>query len=121
VLSFGEPQSAETSASGYSGLQSNGRAGPLGILEGHPPGEFAPRTYPVLHGNPYAPAINKNGTADCQGGQTGYILSGADEYRLEGQALESPAFAVSNIAGSRGPTFHGRPRLPGKLQPREIP
>jgi hypothetical protein len=36
------------------------------------PGEFAPRDIPILHGNPYAPAVNKDGTADCQGGQTGY-------------------------------------------------
>ncbi|HKG36505.1 MAG TPA: MlaD family protein [Solirubrobacterales bacterium] len=121
VIGFGEPQSSETNLAGYSGLQANGRAGPLGILAGHPPGEFAPREFPILHGNPYSPALNKNGTADCQSGQTGYVLSGAEAYRLPGQAAESPAFAVSNISGSRGPTFAGRNRLPGKLQPRRIP
>jgi virulence factor Mce-like protein len=121
IISMGEPQSSQNSMSGYAGRQSNARAGPALLAHGHTPGEFVPRELPILHGNPYAPAINKNGTADCQAGQTGYILSGAEAYRLPGQALESPAFAVSNIAGSRGPTFHGRARRPDGLEPRRIP
>jgi len=46
------------------------------------------------------------------------VLSGAPEYRLPGQPLSNPAFGIHNIPGARGPTFAGRPRLPGRLQPR---
>jgi hypothetical protein len=100
--------------SGYSGLQSNGRTG----LASPNPGEFDPHEIPILHGNPYGPAITQDGRADCQSGQNGYVLSGAPEYRLPGQPLSNPAFGIHNIPGARGPTFAGRARLPGRLQPR---
>ena len=60
---------SETPIDGYSGLQANGISGP-----GSPPaGEFKPRELPILHGNPYGPAVDANGNADCQAGQTGYL------------------------------------------------
>ena len=108
------PGEAETAMSGYSGLQSNGRAG----LASPTPGEFEPRDLPILHGNVGGPAITESGEADCQSGQNGYVLSGAPEYRLPGQPLSNPAFGIHNIPGARGPTFAGRARLPGRLQPR---
>jgi virulence factor Mce-like protein len=120
IISTGLPNTSVGSMSGYSGIQSNGRAGPLGLEEGVPPGEFGPRHLPILHGNPYGPAVDASGRADCQAGQNGYILSGAPQYRLEGQALDNPAFGISDIPGLRGPTFHGRARAPEKLSPRSL-
>jgi virulence factor Mce-like protein len=108
------PGAAETPLSGYSGIAANGRAGGASPN----PGEFDPRELPILHGNPYGPAIDRNGNADCQSGQNGYILSGAPGYRLPGQPADDPGFAVSNIPGNRGPTFAGRDRVPPRLQPR---
>jgi virulence factor Mce-like protein len=108
---------------GYSGISANGRAGPTGFTE-NPElsnGEFAPHELPILHGNPYGPAIDSRGRADCQSGQNGYILSGAPEYRVRGQALDNPSVGVTNLPGSLGPTFAGRAKLPGRLQPRELP
>jgi hypothetical protein len=101
---------------GYSGLQANGIAGPVPIPTDN--GRFKPRELPIVHGNPYAPAVDKNGNADCQAGQTGYVLG---NYPLPGQSPNNPAFAISNIPGNRGTTFAGRPRLPGRLQPRKLP
>ena len=108
------PGEAKAPLGGYSGIQSNGIAGGASPH----PGEFEPRELPILHGNPYQPAIDSNGNADCQMGQNGYILSGAPEYRLPGQPLDNPSFGISNYPGSLGPTFAGRDRLPGRLQPR---
>jgi virulence factor Mce-like protein len=100
---------------GYSGLQANGIAGPApNPLEN---GRFKPRELPILHGNPYAPAVDSHGNADCQSGQTGYILG---QYRLPGQAANNPAFGISNIPGDRGPTFHGRSHVPGHLHPSKL-
>ncbi|HET8948500.1 MAG TPA: MlaD family protein [Candidatus Polarisedimenticolia bacterium] len=101
---------------GYSGLQANGIAGPVPIPTDN--GRFKPRELPIVHGNPYAPAVDKNGNADCQAGQTGYVLG---NYPLPGQSPNNPAFAISNIPGNRGTTFAGRPRLPGSLHPRKLP
>jgi ABC-type transporter Mla subunit MlaD len=50
---------------------------------------------PVLHGNPYGPAVT-NGQPNCQAGQTGYALG---EARLPGQNADNPAFGVSQVAG----------------------
>jgi hypothetical protein len=100
---------------GYSGLQGNGIAGPAPNPADN--GKFKPRELPILHGNPYAPAVEKNGNADCQAGQTGYVLG---QYRLPGQAANNPAFGISNIPGSRGTTFKGRAHLPGHLHPRKL-
>ena len=111
------PGEVEAPLAGYSGLQANGRAG-SGSLH---PGEFDPHELPILHGNPYAPATDSQGRADCQGGQNGYVLSGAPQYRLPGQASNNPAFGISNFPGNRGPTFAGREREPEKLKPRPLP
>jgi virulence factor Mce-like protein len=111
------PGEAEAPLAGYSGLQANGRAG---NASPHP-GQFEPHELPILHGNPYAPAIDSQGSADCQAGQNGYVLSGAPQYRVPGLAADNPAFGISNIPGNRGPTFHGRSRLPEHLQPRPQP
>ena len=110
------PGEVEAPLAGYSGLQSNGRAGTASPN----PGEFEPHELPILHGNPYAPAVDSQGRADCQAGQNGYVLSGAPQYRVPGLARDNPAFGISNIPGNRGPTFGGRARIPDNLQPRPL-
>ncbi len=89
------PLSAEVQApaTGYSGIQSNGR---VSNAEG---GTFEPYKIPILNAHPYGPAGQKN--ADCQGGQSGYELG---DLRVAGQAADNPANGVSDLPGSRGPT-----------------
>ncbi|MGH2980841.1 MAG: hypothetical protein ACRDKV_02200, partial [Solirubrobacterales bacterium] len=106
----------ETPMSGYSGLQSNGQAGP--VPNPAEAGRFKPRELPILHGNPYGPAVDASGNADCQLGQTGYLLG---DLRVPGQSPANPAVGVANIPGNRGPTFHGRASVPGELHPRNLP
>jgi len=110
------PGEVQAPLGGYSGIQANGIAGTASPNAG----EFEPRELPIIHGNPYAPAVDSQGNADCQSGQTGYVLSGAPEYRVPGLPVSNPAFGISDIPGNRGPTFNGRARLPQKLQPRVL-
>jgi ABC-type transporter Mla subunit MlaD len=50
---------------------------------------------PILHGNPYGPAVT-DGKPNCQAGQTGYALGQA---LLPGQDPDNPTFGVPQIAG----------------------
>jgi len=113
------PGNVEAPLGGYSGITANGKEGAV-PPQGEPPepGKFKPRELPILHGNAYAPAVDGNGNADCQPGQTGYVLG---QYRIPGQAKDNPAFGISDIPGSRGTTFNGRAHVPGHLQPRPLP
>jgi len=79
----------------YSGGQTNGR---LSQLAPSNPGQFKPRTIPILHGSPYGPAVT-NGQANCQAGQAGYPLGQA---LLPGQSPSNPAFSVPDIAAAAG-------------------
>jgi ABC-type transporter Mla subunit MlaD len=81
---------AQASSAGYSGLQSNGRDAT---------GVFKPYEVPILNAHAYQPTGQRN--ADCQGGQFGYELG---EGLVPGQAPENPAYGVSDLPGSRGPT-----------------
>jgi ABC-type transporter Mla subunit MlaD len=91
----------------YSGGQGDGR---LSDLAPSNPGQFEPLNgppnggmfpgyqnngIPILHGNPYGPAIT-NGQPNCQPGQTGYALG---DDRIPGQTIDNPTFGVSQIAG----------------------
>ena len=89
------PVSAEVQApaSGYSGLQSNGR---LATAAG---GTFEPYEIPILNAHAYGPTGQSN--ADCQGGQSGYPLG---QSLLPGQAASNPANGDPDMPGSRGPT-----------------
>ena len=92
----GFPPSPEVEASpaGYAGVQSSGReSAALG-------GKFKPYELPITNAHPYQPTGQKN--ADCQGGQFGYELGSG---RVPGQALKNPAYGVSDLPGSRGPTL----------------
>lgn len=103
-----------TPLGGYSGLQANGIAGSASSN----PGQFQPHTLPIVHGDPYGPAVDSSGSADCQAGQAGYLLGNLP---IPGQAPNNPAMAVSDIPGNRGPTFSGRTSIPDNLQPRPLP
>jgi ABC-type transporter Mla subunit MlaD len=94
------PGMVETQIGGYSGEQANGRAGP--VLDPPAGGEFRPYELPIAHANAYAPTGQKGPEfPDCQPGQTGYALG---ELRTPGLPPSNPAFGVSDIPGSRGPT-----------------
>jgi virulence factor Mce-like protein len=95
----------------YSGGQGDGRyssnffAGPhAGVFNAlnSPPGGSPPKYnndgVPILHGNPYGPALT-DGQANCQAGQTGYALGQA---LLPGQETNNPTFGVQNIAQAAG-------------------
>jgi virulence factor Mce-like protein len=53
---------------------------------------------PLLHGNPYGPAVT-GGQPDCQAGQTGYALG---EALLPGQGKNNPTFGVQNVTKAAG-------------------
>jgi ABC-type transporter Mla subunit MlaD len=91
----GFPQSAsvDAPADGYSAVQSNGlQAKSLG-------GVFKPYEIPIVNAHPYIPAGQRNG--DCEGGQSGYELG---QGLLPGQSPSNPAYATTDLPGSRGPT-----------------
>jgi hypothetical protein len=64
------------------------------------------------------PSVDGSGDADCQTGQTGYLLG---DLRVPGQPANNPAIGVPNIPGNRGPTFAGRTHVPDHLKPRSLP
>jgi ABC-type transporter Mla subunit MlaD len=95
----------------YSGGQADGRysdnftaganAGifhPLNGAPGGSPPSFQNDAVPILHGNPYGPAVS-DGQPNCQAGQTGYSLG---EALIPGQGKDNPTFGVQNVAKSAG-------------------
>jgi phospholipid/cholesterol/gamma-HCH transport system substrate-binding protein len=95
------PAEAQVAMDGYSGVQSNGLAGPVPNPADN--GKFEPHTLPILHGSPYGPAGQPSfgQYPDCQPGQQGYPLG---NFPIPGQAKSSPSFNVRDIPGSRGVT-----------------
>jgi len=60
-----------------------------------------------LHSNAYSAAVNRDGTADCESGQRGYLK------RVNTYGDPAMNTVVDpHIPGSQGPTFTGRPRVP---------
>jgi ABC-type transporter Mla subunit MlaD len=96
----------------YSGGQGDGRftsnflgganAGKFSPLNGPPNGGSLPgyqnNGIPILHGNPYGPAVT-DGQPNCQAGQTGYALG---EALIPGQGKDNPTFGVQNVAKAAG-------------------
>jgi ABC-type transporter Mla subunit MlaD len=96
----------------YSGGQGDGRfssnalagpnAGKFSPLNGPPNGGMLPgyqnNGIPILHGNPYGPAVT-DGQANCQAGQTGYALG---EALIPGQNKDNPTFGVQNVSKAGG-------------------
>ncbi len=86
----GMPPNTPTPVDGYSGSQTNGKDAS---------GLFKPYEVPIMNAHPYLPAGQKN--ADCEGGQSGYDLG---QGLVPGQSPSNPAFAATDLPGSRGPT-----------------
>jgi phospholipid/cholesterol/gamma-HCH transport system substrate-binding protein len=92
----------------YSGGQGDGRfssnaiAGPnAGIFDALPANDGNASdtvAIPILHGNPYGPAVT-DGQPNCQAGQTGYALG---EALIPGQNKDNPTFGVQNVAKAAG-------------------
>jgi ABC-type transporter Mla subunit MlaD len=96
----------------YSGGQGDGRltSNPLanpshpGLFDALPvndsdtPGDEDTEAVPILHGNPYGPAVT-DGQPNCQAGQTGYALG---EALIPGQGRDNPTFGVQNVAKAAG-------------------
>jgi hypothetical protein len=97
------------------GMDPRTASGPNGPLE-------------VLHGGPYAPAIDAQGNADCQNGQYGYLagplgkgrypahgpVPGDDPYQTKFEqsfAGGSHVIYLDNFPGLSGPTFTGAKSL----------
>jgi ABC-type transporter Mla subunit MlaD len=86
----GMPPGVQTPVDGYSGGQTNGKDAS---------GVFKPYDIPIMNAHPYLPAGQHD--ADCEGGQSGYDLG---QGLVPGQSPNNPAFAVTDLPGSRGPT-----------------
>jgi virulence factor Mce-like protein len=87
----------------YSGGQGDGRISSNPLVPPEDQDVFNPLNsnptahdaIPVLHGNPYGPAVT-DGQPNCQAGQTGYALG---EALLPGQEKSNPTFGVAQVAG----------------------
>ena len=73
----------------------------------HPADPEGEHTIPILHGNPYGPAVT-DGQPNCQAGQTGYSLG---EALLPGQDRHNPTFGVNTITSAAGVPPLGRTDL----------
>src|SRR3954469_4918782 len=90
----------------YSGGQGDGRFSSSPLVPASDQGVFSPLNsdaaahdgIPILHGNPYGPAVT-DGKPNCQSGQTGYPLG---ESLLPGQSPDNPTFGPSNVAKAGG-------------------
>jgi virulence factor Mce-like protein len=72
-----------------------GKFSPLNSAPGGFPPGYHNDGIPILHGNPYGPAVT-DGQPNCQAGQTGYPLG---EALIPGQDPNNPTFGVSQVAG----------------------
>jgi virulence factor Mce-like protein len=73
----------------------------------HPADPEGEHTIPILHGNPYGPAVT-DGQPNCQAGQTGYSLG---EALIPGQPRDNPTFGVNTITSAAGVPPLGRTDL----------
>jgi ABC-type transporter Mla subunit MlaD len=85
--------SSNALAGGNAGLFS-----PLNTAPGGSPASYHNDAIPILHGNPYGPALT-NGQPNCQAGQTGYSLG---EALIPGQTKDNPTFGVQNVTKAAG-------------------
>jgi hypothetical protein len=61
-----------------------------------------------LHTNVYGAAIDKDGNADCESGQRGYL----EKLTTYNSDKKLKIVTDPRIPGNQGPTFTGRPRVP---------
>jgi virulence factor Mce-like protein len=61
-----------------------------------------------LHSNTYGAAIDRNGNADCESGQRGYL----EKLTTYNKDPDLKIVTDPRTPGNQGPTFTGRPRVP---------
>ena len=92
--------------------ESMGHRTGIGVLGAAYPANGGPTAPPTgkpqfLHSNNYSAAVDRNGNADCESGQRGYVTRmnafGAPEYNT----VVDP-----HLPGNSGPTYTGRPKVP---------
>jgi virulence factor Mce-like protein len=90
-------------------LTARSAARPVDIEPGQDNKEPGPNPPATLHGNPDAPAIDKNGNADCEVGQTGYVDRFFPDGRYGPNELGGRKVALgSDLPGLRGGTYKSR-------------
>jgi virulence factor Mce-like protein len=94
--------------SGNHQTNSVGQAGATAPANGYQPGDPpAASDAEYYHGPNYWGAINPDGTADCEGGQTGFPMK-LNHLDPQGRAFQSDP----HLPGSQGTTWSGRLRVP---------
>ena len=70
-----------------------------------------------LHGDVYTPAVDKNGNADCESGQRGYL----EKLTHYNKDPNLKIVTDPRIPGNQGTTFTGRPKVPRARRSRARP
>ncbi|HEV3128221.1 MAG TPA: hypothetical protein VGY32_04520, partial [Solirubrobacteraceae bacterium] len=105
--SFGMSQRALLNSTNHQ-TNNEGNQGSTAPANGYMSGDPPPASdAEYSHGPAYAPAINSNGTADCEIGQRGYQLK-----QNVNDPKNRPLVSDAYTPGSQGTTWAGRPRVP---------
>ncbi|HEY2436400.1 MAG TPA: MlaD family protein, partial [Solirubrobacteraceae bacterium] len=90
---------------------SPGNQGTPGKANGYQPGDPPDNGYPgdaeFFHGPAYSAAVNPNGTADCETGQSGYVAK-LNHLDPQGHSWQTDA----HIPGSQGTSWSGLSQVP---------
>jgi virulence factor Mce-like protein len=90
-------------------LNVRGAARPVDVIAGQDNKQPGPNPPATLHGNPDGPAVDANGNADCEAGQTGYVDRWFPNGRYGPNTLGGRKVAPgSDIPGLRGGTYKAR-------------
>ncbi len=90
-------------------LNVRGASRPVDVRAGQDNKQPGPNPPATLHGNPDAPAIDANGNADCEAGQTGYVDRFFPDGRYGPNELGGRKVALgSDLPGLRGGTYKSR-------------
>jgi hypothetical protein len=82
---------------------------PVDVQQGQDNKQPGPNPPATLHGNPDGPAVDANGNADCEAGQTGYVDRWSPNNRYGPNELGGRKVALgSDIPGNRGGTYKSR-------------
>jgi virulence factor Mce-like protein len=92
------PRTVDPRASSFTSLGAREPANGEDVVRGEPM---------ALHSNVYSAAVNRDGTADCESGQRGYLHRVNHFGEPQYQTVIDP-----HIPGSQGPTFTGQPKVP---------
>jgi hypothetical protein len=90
-------------------LPTRGAARPVDVTAGQDNKQPGPNPPATLHGNPDGPAVDANGNADCEAGQTGYVDRWFPNGRYGPNTLGGRKVAPSSdLPGLRGGTYKAR-------------